>query len=200
MVVSPFRMAIYLLVYYLFKKVGNTFARCRNSYKKTACTFPYARTYKKESAFRYIRGKCRMTKIFNEKKELVTTKSRIDYREFKKLKGLWRPSNGIEREKCLSLEGTNFSRSIHRFSDPIRGKLVPFRIHVPNESSRVHLCFSVGSRVTRSFCLLKQRHFRVHGEKISALAHRRRQPPLSLALSLALFPTQQVDRCFRRGT
>lgn len=72
--------------------------RCRNSYKKTACTFPYACTYKKESVFRLIRGKYRTTKIFNEKKELATTKSRIDYRELKKLKGLWRPSNGIERE------------------------------------------------------------------------------------------------------
>lgn len=56
--------------------------RCRNSYKKTACTFPYACTYKKESVFRLIRGKYRTTKIFNEKK----------------LKGLWRPSKGIERE------------------------------------------------------------------------------------------------------
>lgn len=72
--------------------------RCRNSYKKTACTFPYARTYKKESVFRLIRGKYRTTKIFNEKKELVTTNSRIDYRELKQSKGLWRPSNGIERE------------------------------------------------------------------------------------------------------
>lgn len=59
--------------------------RCRDSYEKTACTFPYARTYKKESVFRLIRGKYRTTKIFNEKKELATTNSRIDYRELEKI-------------------------------------------------------------------------------------------------------------------
>lgn len=101
-----------------------------------------------------------------------------------------------EKSECSLLERVSFEGMI-------RGRFVsgaPTRFFVTRTESIVHLCSLVVSRAAQRFYPAKQRHFGRAREQDNRARASPPTPALSLPLSLALFSTQQVDRCFRHGT